>query len=95
MDESTSVKEERKLVKVVIAIPNEGMTVPAAYDNRMLQMIHMGGFAQRSQYAPVTKDGAIFEFYHFTAGRMLTPAARETLVDHALESNMDYYRLIL
>lgn len=80
----------RKHVKVVIAVPNEGMTQYMAYDNRMLMMIHLGQLAERSKHEPVTKDGAVFEFYHFTAGRLLTPAARESLTDHALASGMDY-----
>ncbi len=92
MAESNTV--ERKLVKVCISIPNEGMTQAPAYDNRMLQMIHLGGLAERSKTAPVTKDGAIFEFYHATAGRMLTPAAREALTDMALGQNMDYMLMI-
>ena len=85
---------ERKTVKVVIAIPNEGSTHYMAYDNRMLLMIHLGQLAERSKHEPVTKDGAIFEFYHFTAGRLLTPAARECLADHALDAGMDLMLMI-
>lgn len=84
----------RKTVKVVVAIPNEGHTLPEAYDNRMLMMIHLGILQERSKHEPVTKDGAIFEFSHFTAGRLLTPAAREALADHALNGNMDYIWMI-
>lgn len=79
----------RKNVKVVIAIPNEGSTHYLAYDNRMLMMIHLGVIQERSLHEPVTKDGAIFQFYHFTAGRLLTPAAREALAEHALNAGMD------
>ena len=85
---------ERKKVKVVIAIPNEGHTHYMAYDNRMLMMIHLGALQERSLHEPVTKDGAILEFFHFTAGRLLTPAARESLADHALSSGMDYMLMI-
>lgn len=81
---------ERKVVKVVIAVPNEGVTHYMAYENRMRFMLHLGILQERSKNEPVTKDGAIFEFYHFTAGRMLTPAAREALADHALAANMDW-----
>lgn len=92
MAENNSVipAEGRKTVKVVIAVPNEGMTVPPAYDNRMLLMLHLGALAERSKHEAVTLDGAKFEFYHFTAGRLLTPAAREALTDHALAAGMDY-----
>lgn len=85
---------ERRKVKVVIAIPNEGATQWMAYDNHSLLMIHLGQIAERSKHEPVTKDGAIFEFFHFTAGRMLTPAAREALADNALEAGMDYMLMI-
>jgi len=86
--------EDRKKVKVVIAIPNEGHTNHIAYDNRMLMMIHLGVIQERSLHEPVTPDGAIFEFYHHTAGRLLTPAAREALADAALNSGMDYMLMI-
>lgn len=85
---------ERKTVKIVIAIPNEGHTLPEAYDNRIMWAIHVGAWAQRSKMGPVTADGAIFELHHFTAGRLLTPAAREALTDHALNANMDYMLMI-
>lgn len=79
----------RKVVKVVCAIPNEGATHYMAYDNHALLMLHLGVIQERSKHEPVTKDGAIFEIYHFTAGRLLTPVAREALADSALEAGMD------
>lgn len=85
---------ERKRVKVVIAIPNEGATHWMAYDNHSMLMLHLGALGERSKYGPVTKDGAIIEFYHFTAGRLLTPAAREALADNALAAGMDYMLMI-
>lgn len=85
---------ERKVVKVVVAIPNEGITDWMAYDNHSLFMMHLGILQERSKHEPVTLDGSIFEFYHFTAGRLLTPAAREALTDHALSSGMDYMLMI-
>lgn len=92
MDESALAS--RKTVKVVLAIPNEGHTLPEAYDNHSLMMLHLGMIQERSLSKLVTSDGAIFEFYHFTAGRLLTPAAREALADHALASGMDYMLMI-
>lgn len=85
---------ERKIVKVAISIPNEGHTLPEAYDNRMMMMIHLGMLQERSKREPVTKDGVIFEFFHSTVGRMLTPAAREALTDQALGAEMDYMLMI-
>lgn len=81
---------ERKHVKVAVAIPNIGITHYMAYDNHSQMMTHLGMIAERSKSEPVTKDGAIFEIFHFTAGRMLTPAAREALADHAMNAGMDY-----
>lgn len=87
-------KVERPLVKVVVAVPNEGHTQWQAYDNRMLLAIHLGVLQEKSKHEPVTKDGAIFEFGHFTAGRMLTPVAREALADAAVRGGMDYMLMI-
>lgn len=92
MAEDTPV--ERKTVKVAIAIPNAGYTQVEAYDNRQLWAIHIGALQERSKREHVTRDGAIFEFSHFTAGRLLTPAAREALADHALSGGMDYMLMI-
>ena len=85
---------ERKVVKVVIAVPNEGVTHYMAYENRMQLLLHLGILQERSKHEPVTEDGAIFEFHHFTAGRLLTPAARECLADQALVDGMDYMLMI-
>lgn len=93
MAENNSVSE-RPIVKVVIAVPNEGTTHYMAYENRMQMMIHLGILQERSKHEPVTDDGAIFEFYHFTAGRLLTPAAREALTDHALAADMNMMLMI-
>lgn len=88
------MSEEKKIVKVVIAIPNIGITNHIAYDNHSQMMMHLGIIGERSLTKPVTPDGASFEFYHYTAGRMLTPAAREALADAALSSGMDYMLMI-
>lgn len=84
----------RKHVKIAISIPNEGITDYMAYDNRCLLMLHLGILSERSKHESVTLDGAIFEFFHFTAGRLLTPVAREALADHALTAGMDYILMI-
>ena len=93
-DHPVGTNGSRKTVKVVVAIPNEGITDFMAYDNRMLMMLHLGVIQEKSHHEPVTPDGAIFEFYHFTAGRLLTPAAREALADHDLDAGMDYMLMI-
>lgn len=80
-------------VKIVLAIPNEGMTVAEAYDNHMMFNQHLGRLEANSKREPVEiipGKPESFEFYHFTAGRLYTPAAREALSDHALQAGMDY-----
>ena len=84
--------KDREIVKVAIAVPNEGHTQSQAYDNRMLMCLHLGALAEKSKGESF--DGPVFEFYHYTAGRLLTPAAREALTDKCLESNMDYMFMI-
>lgn len=85
---------ERKTIKVVIAVPNIGVTHHIAYDNHSMWNTHLGVLAERSRNEPVTKDGAIIEIFHFTAGRLLTPAAREALADNALQAGMDYMLML-
>ena len=87
---SVSEGNGRKVVKVAVSIPNEGATHWMAYDNHRLLMHHLGIIEEKSKREAVTVDNAVFEFYHFTAGRLLTPAAREALADHALQGGMDY-----
>lgn len=94
MAEDNPIAPERKRVKIVVAIPNEGATHWMAYDNHSNLMLHLGILAERSRHEPVTKDGAIIEIFHFTAGRLLTPAAREALADNALKAGMDYMLMI-
>lgn len=89
--------QDSPIVKICIAVPNEGHTLPEAYDNRMLMMLHLGMLQERSKWESVDLRGGgpeRLEFYHFTAGRLLTPAAREALADNALSAGMDYLFMI-
>lgn len=89
MVENNSLEQngKKQIVRVIIAIPNEGFTVPPAYDNHMLFHQHLGKLEERSKHTP---DGPQFQFGLFTAGRLLTPVAREALADNALQANADY-----
>ena len=73
--------------KVVMSIPNEGVTRPESYDNHLVLSFHIGAWQERMKY-----DGRSprFEFYWHTAGRLLTPIAREKLAQAALEVGADY-----
>ena len=88
MDENNKVEEKKKLVRVVIGVPNEGHTVPPAYDNHMEFHQHLGRLEINSKAADY--PGPQFGFGLFTAGRLLTCAAREALAAAALGSNADY-----
>lgn len=83
---------EKPIVKVVVAVPNEGCTHPAGYDNRMQFMLHLGRLEERSKTDPSLLEE--FRFFHFTAGRLLTPIAREALADNAIKECMDYMLMI-
>jgi hypothetical protein len=73
--------------KVVISIPNEGVTRPESYDNHMLVAKYIGGLEERLKYEKISPR---YEFYWHTVGRLLTPLARETLADQAIKGEMDY-----
>lgn len=92
----------RRKVKVSVSIPNEGITVPPAYDNRLMFAFHLGVLQVLSQtgtheYQGVKydyPDDVEFEFYWSTVGRVLTPLARERLTEWAIEGKMDYMLMI-
>ncbi len=79
-------------LKVGITIPNEGHTLPEAYDNRLQFTFHLG------RYSELTKDPATglpkYEFYFGTVGRVLTPLARERLTEWAIEMGLDVILMI-
>lgn len=76
-------------IKIAISIPSEGNTQAEAYDNRLYWAVHLGIWQERSK----NTDKPV-EFYWYTAGRILTPFARETLTQHALQGGMDYICMI-
>lgn len=79
--------EEEKVLKVGIAIPTEGHTLPEAYDNHMVMNFRLGAQQERWRYE---KRNPRYEFYFYTTGRLLTQMAREKLVNVSLEAGMDY-----
>lgn len=89
---------EKKKVKVQISIPNEGHTLPEAYDNRLCMCFHLGMLQVASKLGIKEYDGMKFDypegiefkFYWSTVGRVLTPLARERLAEWAEETDMDY-----
>ena len=79
--------EPEKVLKVAVAIPTEGHTLPEAYDNHLINAMRLGGYQERWRYE---KRNPRYEFSWFTAGRMLTQMAREKLVHVAIQAEMDF-----
>ena len=75
------------LKKVAISIPSEGHTLPESYDNHLVLSFHLGVLQEKWKHEnrPIQ-----YEFYWYTAGRLLTALARERLVSEALNAGMDY-----
>ncbi len=70
-----------------MSIPSEGHTLPEAYDNHLVLSFHLGVLQEKwkNENRPIQ-----YEFYWYTAGRLLTAFAREKLVEEALNAGMDY-----
>lgn len=81
--------ENQKVVKVLLAIPNEGHAPVEAYANRLVNFLHLGRMEERSK-----TEETRFEFYFITMGRIFTPLAREEAAKHALAAEMDYILFI-
>ncbi len=87
METKKNAKIKPKLYKVVIGIPNEGLTKPEAYDNHLTVSFHLGKLEEqlKQMKAPIQ-----YEFYWHTVGRLLTPVAREQLVESAKVIDADF-----
>lgn len=93
---------KKRVVRVAIAVPNEGHTLPEAYDNRICWGIHIGGLQLASHLGVKEYDGMKYEYpdnvefqFHMTSvGRVLTPLARERLAEFSLEGKCDYVLFI-
>lgn len=83
----TLVPEEETVVKVALAIPTEGHTLPEAYDNHLVASFRLGALQERWRYE---RRNPRYEFYFFTTGRLLTQMAREKLMKVALDAGMDF-----
>ena len=81
------VKTEEKVYKVSINIPSEGHTLPESYDNHLLVAFHLGRLEETWRRE---KRNPRYEFYWFTAGRLLTAMAREKLAGESLMAGADF-----
>lgn len=75
--------------KIVIAVPNEGLTKAEAYDNHIVWAMRLGGLVERTK-----SDPDPIEIFWHTSGRLLTPFAREQLAERALAANVDYLMML-
>lgn len=73
--------------KIAISVPNESFVFPQAYENHIMLAAHQGRLEKQWEYEDRNPR---YEFYRFTTGRLLTPLAREKLVEQALNADMDY-----
>lgn len=71
--------------KVMIGIPNEGLTKPEAYDNHIVWAMHLGALVESTKGSPDPYD-----IMWSTTGRILTPYAREQLAERAVQAGADY-----
>lgn len=79
------------VVRVLVAIPNEGHTQVEAYANRLVNFMSLGKLEERGR---LLKQTPRFEFYHLTLGRILTPLAREEAAKQLVAADMDYLFMI-
>lgn len=81
----------KKIVRVCVAIPNEGHTHVEAYANRLANFLEMGRLEERGK---INEDKVRFRFFFMTMGRILTPLAREEAAKKTLELDFDYLFMI-
>jgi len=79
--------EDHKVYQVAVSVPSESLIKCDAYDNHMINIFRLGGLQERWRYE---RRNPRYEFAFFTAGRMITPMAREKLTTTALDHGMDY-----
>lgn len=93
---------ERKLVKVMFAIPNEGHTEPEAYDDRMCMSFRLGvlevlsglGMSEWEGHHFEYPENERFKFYISSVGKVFTALARERIAEYALSAGVDYLFMI-
>ena len=94
--------KQKRIVKVLFGIPNEGGTDPFAYDNRMVMCMHLGVLQTLSSLGIKEYCDAIYDYpdnveYQFstgTVGQVFTALARETLAEYAVDNGFDYLFMI-
>lgn len=81
------MEDTQVVKKVVIGIPNEGLTKPESYDNHLLLSFHLGRLEEQMKQ---DKKNPRYEFHWHTVGRLLTAMARERILTGAVKEGIDY-----
>ena len=80
-------RADKRVIKVAMGIPNEGHTLPEAYDNHLINSMRLGAWQEQTK----TDDTPYhYEVYWYTTARMLTQLAREKLLTTSLDAGMDF-----
>lgn len=90
-EEIKAEEKETGVVRVLVAIPNEGHCYVEAYANRLVNFMSLGKLEERGKLLKLTPR---FEFYFLTLGRIFTPVAREEAAKQMEEAGMDYLFMI-
>jgi hypothetical protein len=95
-------KDPKKIVRVLIGIPDEGHTDSEAYDNRLEMFLHLGNLQMLShfgenEYCGVLYDipqGVEYQFALGVVGEVFPAYAREQLATVAVDNGFDYLFMI-
>ena len=102
MVESKGQGSGKRLIKVLVGIPNEGHTEVQAYDNRLEMFLHLGNLqllssVGQTEYCGVKFDipeGVEYQFSLTNIGQVFPALARERIAEIALEGDFDYVWMI-
>lgn len=96
------VETDRKVIKILFGIPDEGHTEPEAYDNRIEMGIHIG-ILQTLTHHKLTEycgkkydypEGVEYQFSLGIVGKVFTALAREHLAKYAVEGGFQYLFMV-
>lgn len=96
--------DQKKIINVMISIPNMGYTPVESYGNRLMNFMNMGQLQRDRAYKSKLrgtipdekldeifgKENDEFMFYFVQLGRIFTPKAREEAAKKAVEYGCDY-----
>ena len=93
---------DKRIVKVLMGIPDEGHTLCESYDNRLAMAIHMGtiqvcsklGLKEYEGMKIDLPDDVEVQFSLGIVGQIFPALARETIAKYAVEGGFDYLFMI-